>query len=519
MKKAFIFVLCSFLALTLSSCDIITSIPENNQIPIISNENSDKTSPPEHEHEDVPEISFNKLMSDWQVYENATELITAADTVFIARITDISFGVLNSKTAMPADKDTEAFNRYLYTLYKIDIMDVYKGDPSNATHIKVPGGLEGYNEKQQYDRLKAYGMADGDVSIPMTVTSSYKPIDIKMGGVYLFTLDYSPNPKYLTILCPDQTFYSLDDPSKGKGIHDIRISAEDIISKFGRNKLDSFLSEWQNGEYTYIAPPSDEEITAVANAIFKKEFGFDDLSKFSVNIYRLSYDKIHVSYTLQVCGMTTQESYELAFSELLVHTDTHARHKGEISRYLKTDGFLEAINTAKYKVYSACEKHGEPYAYIDLDSEGYLCVQSEIIVDINPPKLDEYGNEMSGCGYDHEHLFFTERVCNPSGEIIKTNSNLKQFSYEAAADMYREGDAGVNTSDFSNKNASSIEDQHSAIRRAVLECTIQYNEVNVYYDSHTGMWMVLFSTTDVDGGCQSVYMDQNGITHLIVYGE
>lgn len=41
----------------------------------------------------------------------------------------------------------------------------------------------------------------------------------------------------------------------------------------------------------------------------------------------------------------------------------------------------------------------------------------------------------------------------------------------------------------------------------------------VYRDQKSGMWMVEFYTENTFGGSQEVYMDGNGITHMIVYSE
>ena len=51
------------------------------------------------------------------------------------------------------------------------------------------------------------------------------------------------------------------------------------------------------------------------------------------------------------------------------------------------------------------------------------------------------------------------------------------------------------------------------------ECTIEYDTVTVNYDETSKVWEVTYSTTNTPGNCQSVYMDENGVTLLIVYGE
>lgn len=55
--------------------------------------------------------------------------------------------------------------------------------------------------------------------------------------------------------------------------------------------------------------------------------------------------------------------------------------------------------------------------------------------------------------------------------------------------------------------------------QALNECTIEYDAVTVNYDETAKVWEVTYSTANALGNCQSVYMDENGVTLLIVYGE
>lgn len=51
-------------------------------------------------------------------------------------------------------------------------------------------------------------------------------------------------------------------------------------------------------------------------------------------------------------------------------------------------------------------------AYFSVDDEGCLCLNAEVIVALEPPEPDENGLVMSGCGIDHDHLFFSEIICS-----------------------------------------------------------------------------------------------------------
>lgn len=104
-------------------------------------------------------------------------------------------------------------------------------------------------------------------------------------------------------------------------------------------------------------------------------------------------------------------------------------------------------------------------------------------------------------------------------------TSLASFSYNEDYMLYYD-DFGVKTSDFLNTDVSSIDEQESAVEQAQNECTIEYNSTSVYYDNETEMWRVDFQTISREQGVamlvgtrQSVYLDNDGITHLIVYHE
>lgn len=72
---------------------------------------------------------------------------------------------------------------------------------------------------------------------------------------------------------------------------------------------------------------------------------------------------------------------------------------------------------------------------------------------------------------------------------------------------------------FKNTSESPITNSSEASERAKNECTIEHDTVTVRYDSRDDVWSVTFSTRATLGGCQTVYLNGNGVTLLIVYGE
>ena len=107
--------------------------------------------------------------------------------------------------------------------------------------------------------------------------------------------------------------------------------------------------------------------------------------------------------------------------------------------------------------------------------------------------------------------------CGKSNTIL---GEIREFSYAWALEYYKVGDPGVKHEQFNNLNIESeITGAIDAIIRAEFELTIEYDTISVYYDKDADVWCVNFWTLSMDGGCQSVYVQGNGLTCYIVYGE
>ncbi len=116
-------------------------------------------------------------------------------------------------------------------------------------------------------------------------------------------------------------------------------------------------------------------------------------------------------------------------------------------------------------------------------------------------------------------------ACNQQSELA--GQSLASFSYEEDAAIYKNGDPGVNPNEFVNDDIYPIENQNVAVERAKNECTIEYNATSEYYDKDADIWRIDFFTLlqnendmwTTIGNYQSVYLNSDGITQLIVYGE
>lgn len=113
--------------------------------------------------------------------------------------------------------------------------------------------------------------------------------------------------------------------------------------------------------------------------------------------------------------------------------------------------------------------------------------------------------------------------CENSEE--QTGLSMATFSYENDIAYYEEETVTMNPSPFVNVDANPIDNQITAEKLAAKECSISYEGSSVYYDTETDMWRVDFYTVQRDeqnrligfsGDYQSVYLDSNGITQLVV---
>ena len=96
--------------------------------------------------------------------------------------------------------------------------------------------------------------------------------------------------------------------------------------------------------------------------------------------------------------------------------------------------------------------------HIEKDDNGYLYLCREVIVELEPP--EENGYVMGGCGYDHDHLFFKEKISSkPSvGMGAKLLSQTKNISSVEISTLPE----GIEYS-FSSYDAKKIVDYFSGL--------------------------------------------------------
>ena len=94
-----------------------------------------------------------------------------------------------------------------------------------------------------------------------------------------------------------------------------------------------------------------------------------------------------------------------------------------------------------------------------------------------------------------------------------------RFSFDKDTATYKDRNPGVNPNPFGNEGAQPIESKNSAIERAKNESSLEYDTTKVWYDASADIWRVQFYMSGTVGGDQTVYLDSDGKTVLVVYGE
>ena len=124
MKK--ILVLLVFCVLLLSSCT------ENGKYAIAPEGAENSVS-----ENSLKDDNYSYMHADWTVYNSPKELVDSAHTIFIAKVTGISFKMLDCTTGLSPSKNTKDWHIELRTFYEVDILTSYKGSLSGSAKIRM----------------------------------------------------------------------------------------------------------------------------------------------------------------------------------------------------------------------------------------------------------------------------------------------------------------------------------------------------------------------------------------------
>lgn len=98
-------------------------------------------------------VTYNYSVSDYPVYKKTEELISASDIVLTGRVTDVSFKMLDYKTALPPTEESEEGDITLCTIYTVEVISIYKDNVSESINIRVAGGIKDKYLDQQIQVL------------------------------------------------------------------------------------------------------------------------------------------------------------------------------------------------------------------------------------------------------------------------------------------------------------------------------------------------------------------------------
>ena len=115
--------------------------------------------------------------------------------------------------------------------------------------------------------------------------------------------------------------------------------------------------------------------------------------------------------------------------------------------------------------------------------------------------------------------FMTAYACTRCKKTYVVAGEITSFSYADVLAEHPIGEPGVKQENFIFDIDIEMASVTDAITMAEFHLTVQYDTVAVSFDEASGVWGVVFYTSDVDGGCQSVYVNNADLTCYIVYGE
>ena len=154
-------------------------------------------------------------------------------------------------------------------------------------------------------------------------------------------------------------------------------------------------------------PLTDEEraVVEIANAEILEEYPITSLEPYRVRVSKNTKGEYSVKYELRIGNYSTYESYTVSFNADKTVKNVYGAY-GQYAVYLPYVT-ADKINEAEERLTKQVEQYDEHSGfYLSIDDDGYLTLNAEVIV-----KLNGIFNGDGGCGIDHEHKFFTERIC------------------------------------------------------------------------------------------------------------
>lgn len=270
-----------------------------------------------------------------------------------------------------------------------------------------------------------------------------------------------------------------------------------------------------------------------------------DTKKLNPNEYeRYSYEDF---FRLTVPSKTTEKT-EYNYSSVMIQSSDFDIRPIQCMLWVEEHKKGESLSGDGFGVSQIIENKEDHTDFPTLFYKGNLQVYPPVNVNLYTAKVLVYDTDYNDLGYSFdriedirellpgEYLIVFREVIDGSGcdpditdysvwcnecifKFIVPESSIGGFSFDNVQKNYKPGDPGVKTSGFKNTSGQAVTNSAEAVERAKRECTIEYDTVTVLHDNRSYVWSVTFSTRGTLGGDQTVYLGEDGVTLLIVYGE
>jgi len=174
--------------------------------------------------------------------------------------------------------------------------------------------------------------------------------------------------------------------------------------------------------------------------------------------------------------------------------------------------------------------HRSEISVFNTKTKEYIAIYNNMSSYINPcsdlfvaDDFKVYSCNINGNNYANLSVTpydFIGTVSNINGipVFVSSNEKLSSFSYDNFLSIYKD-DCGFVSSGFLNIEKVVVTNIDQVIELAEKECTVEYDGINVLYDSKNKIYCVSFGKEDYCGGNQDILINKDGVTQFIYYGE
>ncbi len=158
-------------------------------------------------------------------------------------------------------------------------------------------------------------------------------------------------------------------------------------------------------------PPEEQALAEVAAEALWAGRDLPAKGHFKVSIHPHASDGSNrVRFTLHIGGYRTDEYYNVRISAdgEVIEIDGGYHSYRQFIKGATSERIAAAEASLAEQMGHLADKENSGY-YLSIDSEGYLCLSCEVIV-----QLSGGADGDGGCGIDHEHKFFNARICAPN---------------------------------------------------------------------------------------------------------